>query len=166
MMICAAYVVLLVCSAGYDLWSFRIPNILPLALVLLFLLATLPNAATVDWPSHLGAVALVFTVGAGMFRFRLIGGGDVKLFSATALWVGLPMLLHLVVITALFGGLLVLILKLIAPTILALLSRLPSLDPRAVPQFLAGGREVPYGVAIAGAALVLLDSLPAAVRPF
>jgi prepilin peptidase CpaA len=165
-MTCLAYVVLQVCSAGYDLWSFRIPNILPLALVLLFLLATLPNAAAVDWPSHLSAAALIFAAGATMFRFRLMGGGDVKLLSATALWVGLPFLLDLVSLTALFGGLLVLILKLGAPTALALLSRLPSLDRRAVPQALAGGRHIPYGVAIVAAALALLDKLPAAVLPF
>jgi prepilin peptidase CpaA len=145
---------------------FSIPNILPLALVLLFFTAAVPNAAAVDWASQLGAGTLVFIAGAVLFRFRLMGGGDVKLFAATALWAGLPMLLPLVALTALFGGLLVLILKFIAPSALAVLSRLPFVDPRSVPQFLAAGREIPYGIAIAGSALVLLHILPPALLSF
>jgi Flp pilus assembly protein protease CpaA len=76
------------------------------------------------------------------------------------------MLLPLVALTALFGGLLALILKFLAPSALAVLSRLPFMDPRSVPQFLAAGREIPYGVAIAGSALVLLHSLPPALLSF
>jgi prepilin peptidase CpaA len=166
MTIATVFVILQLLSAGYDLWMFSIPNILPLALVLLFFTAAVPNAAAVDWASQLGAGTLVFVAGAVLFRFRLMGGGDVKLFAATALWAGLPMLLPLVALAALFGGLLVLILKFIAPSALAVLSRLPFIDPRSVPQFLAAGREIPYGAAIAGAALVLLDELSPALLSF
>jgi prepilin peptidase CpaA len=160
MTVATVFVIFQLLSAGCDLWMFRIPNILPLALALLFFTAAAANVAAIDWASQLGAGTLVFLVGAVLFHFRLMGGGDVKLFAATALWAGLPMLLPLVALTALFGGLLVLILKFIAPSALAVLSRLPSIDPRSVPQFLAAGREIPYGVAIAGSALVCLHRLP------
>jgi hypothetical protein len=76
------------------------------------------------------------------------------------------MLLPLVALMALFGGLLVLILKFLAPSALAVLSRLPFIDPRTVPQFLASGREIPYGIAIAGSALVLLHRLPPTLLSF
>jgi Type IV leader peptidase family len=102
MTIATVFVILQLLSAGYDLWMFSIPNILPLALVLLFFTAAVPNAAAVDWASQLGAGTLVFVAGAVLFRFRLMGGGDVKLFAATALWAGLPMLLPLVALAALF----------------------------------------------------------------
>lgn len=164
MITCIAYVIILICAAIYDLWSFRIPNVLPIALALLFLLAALPHAAAVDWASHLGAGALVFGLGALLFRLRVIGGGDVKLFSATALWMGMPLLLPFAVLTALFGALLVIILKLVTPPIFLILSRMPSVDPRALPQCLAAGREVPYGVAIAAGAAVLVDKIPAVLR--
>jgi prepilin peptidase CpaA len=166
MTIAAAFVIFHVLSAGYDLWSFRIPNILPLALVFLFFCAAVPNASLVDWASQLGACALVFLVCAVLFRFRLMGGGDVKLFAATALWAGAPLLLPLVALTALFGGLLVLALKLVAPIILGFLAKLPRVNAYALPQFLAAGREVPYGVAIAGSALMLLYELPPALLSF
>jgi prepilin peptidase CpaA len=166
MTIATAFVILQLLSAGYDLWMFCIPNILPIALVLLFLSTAVPNTVGVDWASQLGAGTLVFVVGAVLFRFRLMGGGDVKLFAATALWTGLPTLLPLVALTALFGGLLVLILKFLAPCALAVLSRLPFIDPRSVPQSLAASREIPYGIAIAGSALVLLHRLPPALLSF
>lgn len=166
MMVAIAFIILQLLSAGYDLWMFRIPNILPLALVFLFFSVAVPNAAGIDWVSQLGACLLTFVGGAVAFRFRLMGGGDVKLFAATALWAGLPMLLPLIALTALFGGALVLMLKLVAPSILGLLAKLPLVNPQMIPQFLVAGREVPYGVAIAGAALVLVDRLPPTLHSF
>lgn len=166
MTITAAFVILQLLSAAYDLWVFRIPNTLPIALVLLFFSAAVPNAASVDWASQLGAGTLVFAVGAVLFHCRVMGGGDVKLFAATALWTGLPMLFPLVGLTAILGGLLALILKFLAPCTLAVLSRIPIIDPRLVPHSLAASREIPYGIAIAASALVLLHRLPPALLSF
>lgn len=73
-MIATVFVIFQLLSAAYDLWIFRIPNVLPLALVLLFFSAAVPNAAAVDWASQLGAGTLVFVAGAVLFRFRLMGG--------------------------------------------------------------------------------------------
>jgi prepilin peptidase CpaA len=166
MIICITYIIFQILSGGYDLWTFKIPNILPLAIMILFFCAAAPNAAGVDWASHVGACVLIFVVGAVLFRFRLFGGGDVKLFSAAALWAGFPMLLPLVALTAIFGGLLVLVPKLLAPYVLAALSRLSFVSARVVPQVFAADREVPYGVAIAGAAIVLLPKLPSVLLSF
>ena len=56
------------------------------------------------------AMALVvFGLGAIAFRFRVLGGGDVKLLAASALWLGLGEIGAFLLATAFFGGLLALI---------------------------------------------------------
>ena len=53
------------------------------------------------------AVALAaFVVLAGLFAIRAMGGGDVKLLTALALWIKPAMFLELIVVMALAGGVL------------------------------------------------------------
>ena len=56
----------------------------------------------------LAAAAAVFLAGAVAFRFRLLGGGDVKLLAAGALWLGAAALGPFLLATALAGGVLAL----------------------------------------------------------
>ena len=53
---------------------------------------------------HLAAAVGVFALAAIAFRFRVLGGGDVKLLAAGTLWLGAAALGPYLVITVLAGG--------------------------------------------------------------
>ncbi|MBX9634464.1 MAG: prepilin peptidase, partial [Magnetospirillum sp.] len=108
------YVVPVALAMGWDAVAYRIPNWTVGALAAGFPLAALllpvgmPEG--IPWLEHLGAAALVFAVGAGLFAFRFVGGGDIKLLTAVALWVGWRHLLDLMVLMSILGGAMVLLL--------------------------------------------------------
>jgi prepilin peptidase CpaA len=89
-----------------------------------------------------------------MFAMGWIGGGDAKLVSATAVWMGWSLLMPYLAIASIFGGLL---------TILLLMFRRFRL-----PMFLKGKAwaerlhkprgGIPYGVALAASALCFYPS--------
>ena len=54
---------------------------------------------------QLGMATLAFAVLAGLFELGMLGGGDVKLLTALALWLPWEPYLKLIVIMALVGGL-------------------------------------------------------------
>lgn len=59
------------------------------------------------WPGvalQLGVAILAFAVLAGLFALRMMGGGDVKLLTALALWIEPTAFMHLLMIMALAGG--------------------------------------------------------------
>jgi prepilin peptidase CpaA len=93
----------------------------------------------------------VLVVCFGMFAFRWIGGGDAKLAAATALWLGFGSLPEYLLISSLGGGLL---------TVGILHLRGVTLPPFALSwTWLSRLHDrksgVPYGIALAGAALVV-----------
>ena len=133
---------LLVSAAGIqDVLSRRISNIFPLVIVLLFLIATTLGGWSAEVWQNFASFLLVFGIGAILFQRGILGGGDVKLWAAVALWFKLSQLPLLVLSITLAGG------------VLALLS----LSTRRFRK--SGGarpaaswktaRSVPYGVAIA-----------------
>ena len=94
------------------------------------------------WPGVAGQVALglaAFAALAGLFAIGAMGGGDVKLLTALALWLPWQPFLQLVVAMALLGGVL---------TLLCIAWH--RIGQRS------GKLQVPYGVAIAGAGLWVL----------
>jgi len=98
----------MVFAALSDMLSMTIANRVSLLLVAVF--AVVAPLTGMDWAAygwHFAAGALVLAVTFGMFALGGMGGGDAKLMSATAVWMGFN--LHLVeylVTTAFFGGLL------------------------------------------------------------
>jgi prepilin peptidase CpaA len=95
------------------------------------------------WPDmgvQLGVALAVFALFAGVFALGQMGGGDVKLIGALALWLPVVPLVWMLVLMSLLGGVLTL-----AFVIERRLRR-----QRGVPV------EIPYGVAIAIAALIVL----------
>jgi prepilin peptidase CpaA len=61
------------------------------------------------WPGaalQLGVASITFAVCAGLFALRAMGGGDVKLLTALALWIQPALFLKLVIMMSLLGGLL------------------------------------------------------------
>jgi prepilin peptidase CpaA len=144
---------LLALAAGWDLASFTIPNLLPVgiaaAFVVFALLAGLPAAA---WGTHFAAAGVALIAGMALFAARWIGGGDAKLFAATALWFGFGDLLSYALAAALIGG--ALTIALIA------LRRLPLPAALIRQSWIARLHDhrsgVPYGVALATGALAVL----------
>src|SRR6185503_568446 len=81
----------MIAAVVIDVISYRIPNMLVLALVALFLILAGLNWNDVDWfewLGHFAAAILVFGVGILLYALRQMGAGDVKLLSAVALWAG------------------------------------------------------------------------------
>jgi prepilin peptidase CpaA len=59
------------------------------------------------WPEvalQLGVALVAFAILAGLFALRMMGGGDVKLLTALALWIRPDLFLELLLIMALAGG--------------------------------------------------------------
>jgi prepilin peptidase CpaA len=64
------------------------------------------------WPGvalQVGVALAAFAVLAALFALRAMGGGDVKLLTALALWIEPEWFLRLVLVMALLGGLLTLV---------------------------------------------------------
>lgn len=146
---------ILLAAAAIDLKTFRIPNVLPLAVMVIFLMKSAAAADVWSWPQHVSAFGLMFGLGFVLFAMGLIGGGDAKLMAALALWLGMPALPSFLVMTALCGGTLAVIL-------LALRYLVDRTSRLALPdgsvrylRLLERTAPVPYAPAIAFAALWL-----------
>jgi prepilin peptidase CpaA len=137
----AAYGTPLALAAFCDARTLRIPNVLVAIFALLYAPAALLAGHAADLPAHAAAGLLVLLAGAPLFAFRLIGGGDVKLLSAAALWLGFAGLRDFLLVTALLGGLFALAL---------LVARRIAKAQRA---------PIPYAVPIAAAGLLMAPSL-------
>jgi prepilin peptidase CpaA len=154
-----AFIASLTALAVHDIATFRIPNWANAALALGFLpfaaVASLAGAE-VWWLGHLAAGFIVFVVGFGLFQMRALGGGDVKLLAAASLWVGWTGLLPFVVWVGVAGGGLVLILLALRKNLPMLVAWASPTIPQSWPRVLTSGEKVPYGVAIAIGAVILV----------
>ena len=131
----------LVAAAAMDWRSRIIPNWLNGAIALGAIPFWIATGVGL-WPgvaAHLAVAAAVFAVFAIAFHLGMMGGGDVKMLAAIALWLPWQAVVQLVVIMSLAGGALTLA--------MALRHRLSRAE---------GALEIPYGIAIAFAGLWLL----------
>jgi prepilin peptidase CpaA len=139
-----------------DLRFYIIPNWLCGAVIALYPVMLLLTPEIVDWLDGLMFLGIMFTVGLLIFTLNWMGGGDVKLLAALALWTGWEGAgKEFLIYTVLFGGvlsLLLLLLRFILPMVLAQFMYKPIILPSVV----SHGKPVPYGVAIAAAFLLLL----------
>lgn len=65
------------------------------------------------WPGvaiQIGIALAAFAILAGLFALRMMGGGDVKLLTALALWIEPGLFLQLLIVMALAGGVLTVVL--------------------------------------------------------
>jgi prepilin peptidase CpaA len=91
------------------------------------------------WPGvaiQLTIAVVTFFVLAGLFAIKAMGGGDVKLLTALALWLPGKLFLEMLVIMAIAGGVLTIVLG------------MWHITKRRKDQL-----KIPYGIAIAGAGL-------------
>jgi prepilin peptidase CpaA len=133
---------LLLAACWCDLKARNIPNALNLAIALLAIPFWWSIGLTL-WPDvvlQLGVAILVFGLFAIAFALRAMGGGDVKLVAAIALWLPAPSVLALLFIMSVAGGALT----------LAMLIRHKLAHK-------GGKLEIPYGVAIAFGGLWLIS---------
>lgn len=94
---------LLLAASCCDVLRLRIPNIIPVALVVLFALQML--LGDVQAPlEHLLAMALALVILLPLFALNMLGGGDVKLLAAVALWLGMNKLAALLILVGIVGG--------------------------------------------------------------
>jgi len=146
---------LLAVAAGWDIASFTIPNFLTLALLgafVVFAFAAGLSFTVIGW--HLLAGILGLLIGFTLFAIGHVGGGDAKLFAVMVLWLGLKDLMPYALIASVLGGVLALGLMLMRswplPVFLARQGWMLKLhDSKA---------GIPYGVALAVAAFILLPS--------
>lgn len=76
-------------AAFSDLFTMTIPNRVSAILLGAFLLAApLSGLDLTAIAMHLGAGLLVFSIGFVLFALNIMGGGDVKVLSASAVWFG------------------------------------------------------------------------------
>jgi len=94
-------------AAASDLFTMTISNRISLLLIAGFaLLAAFSGMSLHDVGSHLGAGAIVLVCAFTFFAMGWVGGGDAKLASAIALWLGFTWLFDYLVYAALAGGVL------------------------------------------------------------
>jgi prepilin peptidase CpaA len=144
-------------AAAADLLTMTIPNRISLALLAGFFPAAL--AVGLGWETagmHLLVGAGVLALTFGMFSVGWIGGGDAKLAAAVTLWMGPSMSLAFLVYAALIGGVLASIFigfrKLPLPVFAAREDWIQRLH--------APENGVPYGIALAGGALMAFPETP------
>jgi prepilin peptidase CpaA len=97
-------------------------------------LSLLPDIAI-----QLAVAGVIFALFCGAFYFNWMGGGDVKMIGALALWLPLQALAWMLIIMSLLGG---------ALTVLLVVERLVRRKDVNI--------EIPYGVAIALAGLMAI----------
>ncbi|KAF2992698.1 prepilin peptidase [Methylocystis sp. MJC1] len=143
---------LMIFAAFSDLFTMTIPNRVSLILIVVYfaLAAYIPlswNTVAVHVSCGLAVLALTFV----LFQRGWVGGGDAKLASATALWLGWENLLDYGLIASIAGG---------ALTLVILIMRWNELPNRLLAvKFIARLAEktngVPYGIALAIAGLLI-----------
>ena len=97
---------LLAWAAVSDFREYLIPNRVCLAIAGLYPAYVLASTTPVDWPMAIVVAMASLVTGFALFAGKFVGGGDVKLLSAVALWAGPELILGFVLLTSLFGGIL------------------------------------------------------------
>ncbi|MGQ0457146.1 MAG: A24 family peptidase [Hyphomicrobium sp.] len=142
-------------AAANDLFTMRIPNKISLVLIAGFLVSALYMRMPLEtFGLYVGVGAAMLAATFTLFSFNLFGGGDAKLMAVGALWMGPDYVLPFVAyVTILGGGLSILILayrKFVPAEAVGLPGWAVRLHLR--------GSGIPYGIAIAAAALLVYPS--------
>lgn len=140
---------LLAWASYEDARDYLIPNRICAAVAALYPIYVMTTGA---WSAAAPAIFVSFGVlffGFMLFSRGLLGGGDVKLMAAVALWAGPELVLPFVFLTGIAGGLI----------------SLAMITPRLIARqgAVLGGPPVPYGVAVAAGGLYVVFHLLAGV---
>jgi prepilin peptidase CpaA len=144
-------------AASSDFLTLTISNRVSLILVGGFVaLAVIGGVSAADVLSHLAAGSVVLVAAFSLFARGIIGGGDAKLAAATALWLGFDHLLPYLLYASLLGG------ALSVGLIWFRMAPLPDWLTRHDWAQRLHGKDagVPYGIALAAAALAVYPQTP------
>ena len=141
---------------SYAMWTdatrMIIPNEISIILALSFFLFAFLNLELIPTTFHIGVASVVFAITFSCYLMHWMGGGDVKLLSASSIWMGPDHILTFITHVALLGGLLALgaiVLRHAATS--SIVGRYPSLSHRLQQSV---SRHIPYAVPIGCAALI------------
>jgi len=135
-----------------DMTSMKIPNWISLALLGGFLMiAPFVDMSWGAFGTHILVGLLCFVIGIILFAVGGMGGGDAKLFAATAIWWVWSDLLVYVIFTAIAGGALALFLLLGRQFIPVKL-----LTTDWMHRLFKDEKRMPYGLALAFGAIVTM----------
>ncbi len=141
-------------AAANDLFTMRIPNVIPIALLANFVGVALITRMPLDVVgTHVLIACGVLAATFALFAFNLLGGGDAKLIAAGAIWVGAAHIVEYLVFITFFGGLLslaILAYRMIPVAALPLPAWALRLHTHKGP--------IPYGIAIAAGALMVFPT--------
>jgi len=156
----AIFVVLPLClaiAAFSDLFTMTIPNRVSAILLGAFIVvAPLAGLDLSMIGMHLLAGVIVFSVCFALFALSIMGGGDAKLLTASAVWFGFnSSLMTFIIYVSIFGGLLTLLILMMRKQENAILaSGIP------VPHLLFTAKKIPYGIAIGAGGFLAYPSSP------
>jgi len=102
----------LVPAAAFDLRKREIPDVIPLALLVVALLGKALGFHPVPWGEILIGAGAAFAVSFALFARGGLGGGDVKLATALGAALGARALVPFAVATGLLGGICAFVLRL------------------------------------------------------
>ncbi|HEY1943783.1 MAG TPA: prepilin peptidase [Roseiarcus sp.] len=139
-------------AASMDLLTMTIPNRICAALAIGYFIVALavgvPLGAILI---NVSCAAAVLATMFALFAFGFVGGGDAKLAAATSLWLGWGMMLDFSATTAIYGGVLTLVILLGRRLVLPMwLSR-----HLWIARLHDSRTGVPYGIALAAAGMML-----------
>jgi prepilin peptidase CpaA len=144
-----AFAGLLLAAAVTDARSYKIPNWISIALVVLFIIAVLASRqpALGFWP-HVAAGLAVLAVGYILYMLTGMGAGDAKLAAAGALWSGVSGL-YMVTFT------LAVSMAALAFSLVALRRLVPAVSgAEPSTRMLQRGAPVPLGIALSAAMIL------------
>jgi len=161
-MLVAIFIAIYIGCIGHAAWTdatrMKISNSVSIILVIAFLLFAAIHLPLTPAITHIGVASAIFAVTFGCYALRLMGGGDVKLLSALAMWIGPGQILPYLTAVALLGGLL---------AVFVLIARRVIPEPehtnsKSITKYIAtwatSGR-VPYALPIGGAALSYTNTI-------
>lgn len=147
----------LLIAAANDIYEFKIPNWISIILVAAYPAAGFAVGASphvMIEGTLIGAAAL--TIGFALFAVKIVGGGDAKLFAATAPWLGFVGLGGFLFYTAMAG--------LFLAIAMGTFRKLPVLPVYAHAPWLIKlherKKDLPYAVAIAAGGLLSFSQTP------
>ncbi len=150
---------LIMAAAVTDFIKLKIPNILPVAIIICFVISygtqeILGKNAFQDLSSHLISGGVMLVIMTVLFFLKLFGGGDAKLIPAVALWTGLNGLPLFLMVTTIVGGGLALISIIIRKTkmgqrFITKMLRFSYLQNGWMWALKKDKNVIPYGIAIA-----------------
>lgn len=143
---------IMIFAGAMDLFTMTIPNKISLVLIAAFLLmAPFVGMGWYQFAMHLSAGMVFLLVGFAMFAAGLLGGGDAKILAVAGLWLGFDHIAEYTLYAAILGG--------IVTFGLLFMRKIPvplwMIHQDWFSRLYYYKTGVPYGIALAGAALMV-----------